>query len=106
MPGYDAVIAGGGLSGLSLAAHLAAGGWRDRSVLVVDDPRARPPATSWGFWSAGPGLLDSAVSHTYDRVRIHAAGASRLVPLGGYRYRVVRRPDLCAAVREVLAGAP
>ena len=33
MPEYDAVIAGGGLSGLSLAAQLAANGWGDRSVL-------------------------------------------------------------------------
>jgi len=48
VPHYDAVIAGGGLSGLSLAAHLAAFGWRDHSVLVVDDPAARPSAQSWG----------------------------------------------------------
>lgn len=106
MPEFDAVIAGGGLSGLSLAAHLAANGWGDRSVLVVDDPRARPPAVSWGFWSAEPGLLGAAAYRTYEQVRVHAAGTSRLLPLGRYRYRVVRRIDLCAAVRTILGRAP
>jgi lycopene beta-cyclase len=99
---YDAVIAGGGLSGLSLAAHLGAGGWRHRRVLVVDDPAARPAAVSWGFWSERPGLLADAVSRSYDRMRVRAAGTERTIPLGRYRYRVVRRPDLARVVRWML----
>lgn len=104
-PEYDAVIAGGGLSGLSLAAHLATMGWRDRAVLVVDDP-AKPAAACWAFWSAGPGLLDPAVSRTYRQVRVHAAGTSRVLPLGRYRYRLVRRPDLRRVVLGLLANCP
>jgi lycopene beta-cyclase len=103
---YDALIAGGGLAGLSLAAHLAAGGWRDRDVLLVDDQAASGPATAWGFWSTGPGLLDAAVSRSYARVRVHAAGESRTIPLAPYRYRMVRREDLRTAVGAVLAGCP
>jgi lycopene beta-cyclase len=99
---YDAVIAGGGLSGLSLAAHLATGGWRDRRVLIVDDRAARPAALSWAFWSDRPGLLDDAVSRSYDRVRVRAAGAEWTIPLGRYRYRVVRRSDLVRVVRWLL----
>jgi lycopene beta-cyclase len=106
MPEFDAVIAGGGLSGLSLAAHLAAGGWRDRRVLVVDDLAARPRAVGWGFWSRRPGLLDEAVSRTYERVRVHAAGSARELPLHPYRYHVVRRPDLVRVVRGRLRGCP
>jgi lycopene beta-cyclase len=104
-PRFDAVIAGGGLSGLSLAAQLATG-WRDHSVLVIDDLATRPSAVCWGFWSAAPGLLDPAVSRTYRQVRIHAAGTSRVVPLGPYRYQVVRRPDLCRVVMSLLDGCP
>jgi lycopene beta-cyclase len=106
MSGFDAVIAGGGLAGLSLAAHLAAGGWRYRSVLVVDDPAHPPTAVSWGFWSAGPGLLHAAVSRSYRRVRIHAAGESRVLPLDPYRYHVVRRPDLYRVVRALTDRCP
>ncbi len=105
-PRFDAVIAGGGLSGLSLAAHLAARGWGDRAVLVVDDPAARPAARRWGFWSAGPELLDAAVSRSYGQVRVHAGGTDAVLPLGRYRYRVVHRPDLERVVRELTAGCP
>jgi lycopene beta-cyclase len=101
---YDAVIAGGGLSGLSLAAHLSAAGWGDHSVLIVDDPHLRPMATCWAWWSRTPGLLDAAVSHTFTQLRVHAAGASRLLSLGGYRYHVVRREDLHRTVLPMLAG--
>ena len=104
-PIYDAVIAGGGLAGLSLAGHLAAGGWRDRRVLIVDD--AGPvSAVSWGFWSRPDGLLDDAVSRTYDLIRIHADGAERILPLRPYRYRVVRRPDLVRVVHGLIRHCP
>jgi lycopene beta-cyclase len=105
-PELDAVIAGGGLSGLSLAARLATGSWQNRRVLLVDDLAATPKAVSWGFWSNGRGLLDAAVSHTYQQVRVHAAGHSRVLPLGRYRYQVVRRPDLARLVLGLLDGCP
>ena len=105
---WDAVIAGGGLSGLSLAAHLAADGWHDRRVLVVDDPDG-PKTDAWAYWAARPigaGVLDAAVCRSFDRVRIHAAGTSATVALGRYRYRVVRRRDLRRVVLGRLHGCP
>ncbi len=98
MPGFDAVIAGGGLAGLSLAAHLATGGWGDRRVLVVDD--GRPAARSWAFWSDRPGLLDGAVSRSFTRVRV----GTTTVPLAPYRYQVVRREDLSTVVGRILGA--
>jgi lycopene beta-cyclase len=103
---FDALIAGGGLSGLSLAAHLAAGPWHDRKVLVVDDERRAPSATAWASWSADPELLDAAVCRRFSRIRVHALGATRDVPLGRYRYRLVRRADLRQAVRRLLRERP
>ena len=99
---FDVVVAGGGLSGLSLVAHLAASRWRDRSVLLVDDAEHRPGAVRWGSWTDRPGLLDAAVSRWYEQVRVHAAGTDRVVPLGRYRYRSVRRGDLYRVVHELL----
>ncbi len=100
MPGYDAVIAGGGLAGLSLAAHLATGGWGDRRVLLVDD--GRPAARSWAFWSDRPGPLDAAVSRSFAHVRV----GDRSVSLAPYRYRVVTRDDLSTVVGRLLARCP
>jgi lycopene beta-cyclase len=101
----DAVIVGAGLSGLSLAAHLAAGAWRDRRVLIVDGDDGAA-AQAWGSWTAAPGLLDTAASRTYHQVRVYAGGTSRVVRLGRYRYQLVRRPDLRQAALARLAGAP
>src|SRR5690348_14009975 len=92
MSAVDAIIVGAGLSGLSLALHLAAGGWRDRRVLVVDDQR--PGVAAWASWTAGPGLLDGAATRSYGQVRVHACGSSRLLTLGRYRYEIVRHDDL------------
>ncbi|MFK0246059.1 lycopene cyclase family protein [Amycolatopsis azurea] len=94
------LIAGGGLSGLSLVAHLVARPEPLGPIVVVDDGR-RPLATAgWSYWSAEPGLLDEAVSRVFDRFRVHAAGRDRVVGLGRYRYRFVRGDDLAAAVTK------
>jgi len=106
-PELDAVVAGSGLSGLSLLAHLAAGPWRDRSVLVIDDGApAWRPATSWGYWTTGIGLLDSVACRSYARVRVRAGGRDGVVALGRYRYRIARRRDLDRAVRLIVDDCP
>lgn len=103
---WDAVIAGGGASGLSLACHLAAGGWRDRRVLVVDDGSRPLEGRAWAYWSAGPGLLDAAVDRSFDRFRLCAPGRTVHVPLHRYRYRVVSGARLQRAVNGALAPTP
>lgn len=100
------LIAGGGLSGLSLAAHLAAEPVVDRPVLVVDDGSHRVESMVWSSWADRPGLLDAAVSRRFDRVRMHAAGQTRTVGLGRYRYQVVRGDDLERVVRRMLKPLP
>ncbi len=74
-PHPDAIIVGAGLSGLSLAIHLAAGGW-------CRSPRARRrrPAPR----RRGVGVLDGVArpagrrGHaSYRQVRVHAGGVSR-----------------------------
>ncbi len=104
-PMYDAIIVGGGLSGLSLAAHLATSGWRDRSVLIVDDP-AGGQVDSWAYWTRRDGLLEPAVSRRYGRIAVRAGGTDRVASLHPYRYQVVHRDDLCRVTAELLAECP
>ena len=104
----DAVIVGGGASGLALAGHLATTSWRDHSVLVVDDGSLPLDARSWAYWSAAPAPLDwfdRASSQVFDRFWVNSAAGQHLVRLGSYRYRVVRGPDLERAVNGVLHRA-
>lgn len=105
-PRWDVVIAGGGAAGLSLAAHLAAGAWRDRAVLVVDDAAQDPETLAWASWSARPRLLDGAVVRGWDQARVAADGWSAILPLAPYRYQLVTGTSLAAAVRPLLAAAP
>ncbi|NUT53887.1 MAG: lycopene beta cyclase, partial [Saccharothrix sp.] len=93
------VIAGGGLSGLSLAAHLAVADHR-RPVVVVDDGSRPLETMTWASWSAGPGLLDAAASRWFDQIRVHVRGRTTVLRLGRYRYRVVRGEDLLAVVHR------
>ena len=103
---WDAVIAGGGVSGLSLACHLAVGGWRDRSVLVVDDGSRVLAERAWAYWSTRPGLLGAAVDRTFDQFRVRTAERAVDVRLDRYRYRVVSGARLRWVTDGVLAGPP
>ncbi len=102
----DAVIVGGGAAGLSLAAHLAAGGWDDRRVVVVDDPSPACDNRSWGYWSAQPLLVDRAAERSWRRFAVHACGRTSVVDLDPYRYRVVRMPALRALTASLMSHAP
>src|SRR5689334_6744476 len=100
----DAIIIGAGLGGLSLAMHLAAGGWADRRVLIIDDQRPGVPA--WGLRSACPGLVDAAATRVYRQMRVHACGSCRLLTMGPYRYQVVGHDDLRRLALAQFASAP
>jgi lycopene beta-cyclase len=101
------VIAGSGLSGLSLLAHLAAEPRYAEQVLLVGDGEcAGIRDTGWVHWTDRPGVLDGAVSRSFDRVRVHARGQSRVLGLGRYRYRYVYGDHLMAEVDRLVAAAP
>lgn len=94
-------VLGAGLSGLSLAAHLAAVPARPGPVVLVDDGARDIRDAGWAFWSRRSGLLDAAVSARFARIRVHAGGRARTLGLGRYRYGVVRGADLASVVGEV-----
>jgi lycopene beta-cyclase len=93
------VIAGGGLSGLSLAAHLTVADHR-HPVTVVDDGSSSLDGRTWASWTDRPGLLDGAASRWFERIRVHVNGRTTVIPLGSYRYRVVTGEDLRSTVRR------
>lgn len=102
----DAMIIGSGPAGSALAAHLAAGGWAGRRVLLVDAEPQPAPGRCWGFWAARRTLLDGAVSARWPVLSVHAAGHRLDLPLAPYTYRLVRSTDLRREVDAVTAAAP
>lgn len=101
----DAVIVGGGASGLSLACHLAAAGWRGQA-LVIDDDSTPLEVRAWAYWSCGDGLLDPAASPGVDRLWVRAPGTERMLRLARYRYRTITGRRLSATTDEFLTTAP
>lgn len=97
----DVLIAGGGLSGMSLAAHLHHGGPPGLRILVVDDGSRPLAQRSWACWGHAPGLLDAAVERRFDALRVRTAGAERRLRLDAYTYQVVTGRRLETVVRRL-----
>jgi lycopene beta-cyclase len=100
---YDFIIAGGGLAGLSLACHMVRTSLRERSVLIVDrDPKKQNDRT-WGFWANQPTIFDEAIWRSWERMQVIGDdGIPRLIPLGDYRYQVIRGIDFYTCARRQL----
>lgn len=93
------------MSGLSLAAHLAVADHR-HPVVVIDDGSRPLEDRTWASWSDRPGVLDAAASRWFERIRVHVNGRTTVVPLGRYRYRLVRGADLREVVRRFTDPLP
>lgn len=101
---HDLLIAGGGVSGLSLAAHLARG-LPGARVLVVDKNGRDLEHRNLSYWSRRPTLFDGAARGEWQALDVRVGGYARRCPLGDYRYRSLRGQDFAAAARGLLAGA-
>ena len=101
---YDFVITGGGLSGLSLAYHLAHSPLGDKSILIVDQSPKSQNDRTWGFWSDRPTPFDAIVDRSWSRLRFVSPGLERIADLGAYRYIVIRGLDFYNFVRDDLTA--
>ncbi|MEU5599300.1 lycopene cyclase family protein [Streptomyces sp. NPDC020298] len=108
---WDIVIVGGGAAGLSLAHRLPTetAQWPGMSVVLVDAPAGplRAPRRTWCFWEAGRGRYDSAVTASWEWLRVHSrhgtAVRRHIAPL---RYKMIRSADFEALVGHDLAQRP
>jgi lycopene beta-cyclase len=107
----DIVIIGGGAAGLSLAHWLPTDPDRQPAVsaLLVDAPAGplRTPRRTWCYWEASPGRYDSAVTASWEWLRVHnrlgTAVRRHIAPL---RYKMIRSSDFEALVEYDLARRP
>src|SRR5690348_10850966 len=106
MTHYDAIIAGGGAAGLSLAYHLMQSPLRDLSLLIVDQQAKDRNDRTFCYWadrrSPSGDPFDAIVHRSWDRLRVAGDACDRVIDLGAYRYRMIRGIDLYRFARQEL----
>ncbi len=103
---YDFIIVGAGASGLSLACHLIRSSLRGRSILIIDRESKDDNDRTWAFWSNVPTPFDDIVSRTWDAMQFAGKDGVHEIPLGEYRYKVIRGIDFYEATHRELLTCP
>ncbi|MBO0950637.1 lycopene cyclase family protein [Fibrella forsythiae] len=106
MKKYDYVIAGGGMSGLSLAYYLTLSPLRDRSVLIIDKEAKDTNDRTWCFWERGEGPFEPILFRKWNTVDFYGTTLSGPLNIGDYQYKMLRGIDFYDHVRAHLANFP
>lgn len=91
---YDYIITGAGAAGLSLLMHMvAAGGFGDKRILVVDRDAKKKNDRTWCFWEKGHGLFEPIVYKQWEHLDFHTFNLSKNLSILPYRYKLIRGID-------------
>lgn len=89
---YDIIIAGGGLTGLSLAWYLAKGGYKGE-VLVVDSTFAPVNDKTWCFWTNREPPFKEIIYKKWKKTWVSVLDYSTFRYLNEYNYYCIRSGD-------------
>ncbi len=104
---YDYIIAGAGLSGLSLASKIIhTPGLSDRKVLVIDQDLNPKNNKTWSFWHRGTPPFADFIYKSWKQVEVVFNGQSILQPLLDYTYHSIRSGEFRTAILEQLKNKP
>ena len=107
MTKYDYIIAGGGLSGLSLAYYMNQTMLRDKTILILDRDNKTQNDHTWSFWEKGDAnAFESVLLRKWGQVYFHGTNFSKVLDLGDYQYKWLRSIDLYNFVKADLATNP
>ena len=104
MERYDAILAGGGAAGLSLAYRMMHGGLSDKRILIIDLATKNANDRTWCFWSQEPELFDPIVRHRWSHIWFHGPHRSHRWAMNPYDYRMIRGIDFYTYTLEDLRG--
>ena len=89
---YDIIIAGAGLSGLSLAYYLAEAGYKG-NVLLVDKSFAPVNKKTWCFWTKETPPFHDIVYHEWRKAYFSAFDFSSFLYMRDHSYYCIRESD-------------
>lgn len=106
MKKYDFIIAGGGMSGLSLAYYLTQSPLRDRSILIIDKEIKDQNDRTWSFWEREKGPFESIIFRTWNTVDFYGTTLAGPLDMGDYQYKMLRGIDFYEHIQARLAQFP
>lgn len=103
---YDYIIAGAGLSGLSLAYRLIHSPLRDKKILVVDKTLAPANNKTWSFWHEGTPPFDELIHKSWKQVKVVFDDQTILQRIQNYTYHSIKSGDFSRAIIQELRNHP
>jgi lycopene beta-cyclase len=104
---YDFIIAGGGMSGLSLAYKLCISSIKFQNILIIDKDKKTQNDRTWAFWEKGSSVFDDVVSQQWDSIKIaDNKGLVKNYPLKKYSYKLIRGIDFYKKTLSYLGAHP
>ncbi|TNE51133.1 MAG: lycopene cyclase, partial [Bacteroidetes bacterium] len=103
----DIAIAGGGLSGLTLAVELSrTPGFRDMRIVLIDRETKRKNDRTWCFWATDEEYLPPVICKSWDTCNFLAQNLDLRMAIAPYRYHMIRGVDFYNWAREEVAQNP
>ncbi|MBK8967661.1 MAG: lycopene cyclase family protein [Saprospiraceae bacterium] len=104
---FDIILAGAGLSGLSLAVEMARRpGFRQKKILLLDRDRKQKNDRTWCFWATEADHLPPVVFRSWEHCRFYAPGFEKNMRIAPFRYHMVRGIDFYNWVFDQLDRHP
>ena len=103
---WDIVLAGSGLSGLTLALECARRPFfRDKKILLIDRVEKAKNDRTWCFWATDEEIksMPPVVFKSWDKCLFFGANFEATLDIAPYRYRMVRGLDFYNWAKEELA---
>ncbi len=102
---FDIIIAGAGLSGLSLAWHLAEGGYKGE-IALVDSTFAPLNDKTWCFWTRHDPPFKEIVYRKWDSLYVDVLEYEEQFTLNSYSYYAIRSGDFKEHVLKRIKKLP
>jgi lycopene beta-cyclase len=96
---HDYIIAGSGLSGLSLLYRLLFDkDLQKKKILVVDSDIKKQNDRTWCFWEREKGPFESLVCHQWKTLQFFSPQVSKTFEMENYRYKMIQSGDFYSFV--------
>ncbi len=92
--GYDFIICGGGMSGLSLAYYLKISTLAQKSILIIEPQEKNKNDRTWAFWESTDNAFEHLLYKKWNAVRFrNLKNQAQVLDIGKYHYKLLRGID-------------